>query len=308
MIQDKVKQFVAWGHKLHSHTHSYIHGAFIKAFQHLGYKTLWLDDSDDVSGIDFEATLFLTEAQVNGKIPIRDDCFYILHNCDMAKFSSIPKSNKMILQVYTDDVIKCHGGKPVEGHRGCFYLTDCLFIPWGTDLFPDEINENIKKVKENQIVTKRELNFVGMGIEPWDQVEKFCKNNKIIYKQIGGFSNTNVDFNTNMRLIQESIIAPAVQCKWQVDNSYIPCRIFKNISYGKMGMTNNFRVYELFDKKILYSTDINELMKLGLDFENKSKEEKDNILIPLMEYVRDSHTYLNRVELIFWFFNNIIKV
>ena len=70
MIQDKVKQFVAWGHKMHSHTHSYIHGAFIKAFQHLGYKTLWLDDSDDVSRIDFEGTLFLTEAQVNGKIPI----------------------------------------------------------------------------------------------------------------------------------------------------------------------------------------------------------------------------------------------
>ncbi len=306
MLQNNIKQFVAWGHKLHSHTHSYIHGAFIKAFTKLGYKTLWLDDSDDISGIDFEGTIFLTEGRVDNKIPIRNDCYYILHNCDGTKYKNIPKNHKMGLQVYTDDVIKCHGGKPVKNHDGCFYLSDCLFIPWATDLFPEEINENIRKVRENQIQSKKMLNFVGMGIEPWDEVEQFCKKNGIQYKQIGGFSRTNVDFNENVRLIQESIVAPAVQCKWQVDNSYIPCRIFKNISYGKMGMTNNLRVYELFGKRILYNTNINDLMKAGLDFENKSLEEKNSVLIPLMEYVRDSHTYLNRVELIFWYFNNII--
>ena len=36
-----------------------------------------------------------------------------------------------------------------------------------------------------------------------------------------------------MLLIQESIIAPALQTDWQVEHEYIPCRIFKNISYGK---------------------------------------------------------------------------
>ena len=27
-----------------------------------------------------------------------------------------------------------------------------------------------------------------------------------------------------------------------------------------------------------------------------------------MEYVRDSHTYLNRIELIFWYFNEILRM
>src|SRR5690242_2068942 len=75
-----IKQVVIWGHKLHSHTHSYIHEGFYRGFLHLGYKTVWLDDTDDLSGIDFTQTLFITEGQVEKNLPVRNDCFYILHN------------------------------------------------------------------------------------------------------------------------------------------------------------------------------------------------------------------------------------
>jgi Lrp/AsnC family transcriptional regulator for asnA, asnC and gidA len=34
---DTIKKVVIWGHKLHSHTHSYIHNGFYIAFKHLGY-------------------------------------------------------------------------------------------------------------------------------------------------------------------------------------------------------------------------------------------------------------------------------
>jgi hypothetical protein len=52
---------VIWGHKLHTHTHSYVHEGFFRAFQYLGYRTHWLDDSDDVSGLDLAGAVFLTE-------------------------------------------------------------------------------------------------------------------------------------------------------------------------------------------------------------------------------------------------------
>ena len=41
-------KIIIWGHKLHSHTHSYIHQAFNIAFTHLKYNVLWLDDNDDI--------------------------------------------------------------------------------------------------------------------------------------------------------------------------------------------------------------------------------------------------------------------
>ena len=109
-----------------------------------------------------------------------------------------------------------------------------------------------------------------------------------------------------MELIQESIIAPALQSEWQIENKYIPCRIFKNISYGKMGITNSKAVNELFDNKLIYSTNIEELVKQGLEFE-KNKERFDKIK-ELMIEVRDNHTYINRINFILDFikeFKNI---
>lgn len=53
-----IKQVVIWGHKLHSHTHSYIHNGFFLAFKHMGYNTLWLDNNDDITLIDFSKTFF----------------------------------------------------------------------------------------------------------------------------------------------------------------------------------------------------------------------------------------------------------
>lgn len=302
MIQDDVKQVVLWGHKLHSHTHSYIHAAYVKAFTHLGYRTLWLDNTDNVSNIDFAGSLFITEGQVDNNIPKRADCYYILHNVDQGKYASIPKQNKFGLQVYTDDVIKCHNGIPIKENLLYYYASDCLFMPWGTDLLPNEIDENIRKVKNNEIETTRQVVFVGSNVEPWDKIRYFCNNNRIEYK---GFAS--VSFEDNIKLIQESILAPAVQNTWQLENSYIPCRIFKNISYGKMGMTNNPTVLRMFQGKILYSSDIDTLMQMGLDFENSDPEEKKETLIELMEYVRDNHTYIDRINTMFWFFNNIIS-
>ena len=51
---------IIWGHKLHTHTHSYIHNAYYKAFKKMGYETHWFDNNDDVSGFNFDNCIFLT--------------------------------------------------------------------------------------------------------------------------------------------------------------------------------------------------------------------------------------------------------
>lgn len=99
-----------------------------------------------------------------------------------------------------------------------------------------------------------------------------------------------------MKLIQESIIAPALQSEWQIENGYIPCRIFKNISYGKMGITNNDTVNLLFNNKLIHSLDIAFLVQQGLKFTNLSNYK--NTVIELMEFVKNKHTYINRINFI----------
>jgi hypothetical protein len=299
---DKV---IIWGHKLHSHTHSYIHNAFYRAFKYMGYDTYWFDNNDikNINNFEFKKCLFITEGQVDEYIPFNNSNIYILHNCNGEKYKDI--KNKYNLQVITkSDLDKYKFNKLNEF---AFYHNDLIMMCWGTDLLPHEIDQNIDKVKNNLIESNDELNFIGMPLYPWDEVKLWCDNNNITYQSFGGFNNQNKSIEENMELIQDSIIAPAVQESWQVEHGYIPCRIFKNISYGKMGITNNRFVNDfVFYGKLIYDTDIHKLLDKAIKF-NNSLEYKDT-LIELMEYVRDNHTYINRINSIIEFLKiNIYK-
>src|ERR1700722_11695217 len=131
---DKV---IIWGHKLHTNTFSFVFNGFYRGFQHLGYNTFWFDDSDDVSQIDFSNSLFITEGQVDGKIPLVADAVYFLHNADLTKYPSL---KSFTYQVYTDDVLTRNCIKV----DSCIYYDipgRCLYMPWATDLLPYEIDE-----------------------------------------------------------------------------------------------------------------------------------------------------------------------
>ena len=84
-----MKKIVIWGHKLHSHTHSYIHYAFFKSFNYIGVDTIWLNNDDDITSYDFDGALFITEGQVDKNIPINKKAYYVLHNCDLKLYESI---------------------------------------------------------------------------------------------------------------------------------------------------------------------------------------------------------------------------
>jgi len=161
-------------------------------------------------------------------------------------------------------------------------------------LLPHEIDQNITNL--DYIRTTNKVNFVGMFFEPWNPVIEFCKNNGLEFTHRGGFEGNNISTEENQKLIQESVIAPSIQSKWQVDNGYIPCRIFKNISYGKMGITNSRVVFELFQGKIVYDPDTYEACRKGLQYEEKPDTK---LMVELMNVVKEKHTYLNRIQTIF---------
>jgi hypothetical protein len=297
---DNIKQVVIWGHKLHSHTHSYIHNAFFIAFTHLGYQTIWLDKNDNISSIDFSNTLFLTEGATDINIPIRNDCYYILHNCQLDKYNILEKKRVLIIQVFTTDIFL---GRTIEKIDELIYYTpiinnqySILYMPWATDLLPEQIQNNIDEY-DRKIKPKFILNFIGMMTNEWEIVKTFCKKTNIHFKNVGGFSQ-NVEITENEKLIQESLIAPSIQTKWQCEKGYIPCRIFKNISYGKMGITNNEYVSKLFLNKIIYDNNIFNALTKGLFFEKNNFQLKKSIVINQMQYVKEKHTYLNRINTI----------
>src|SRR5690606_21980794 len=78
------------------------------------------------------------------------------------------------------------------------------------------------------------------------------------------FRERRVKDQDHARMIRESRIAPAIQGQWQVNKGYIPCRIFKNMSYGQLGITNSPTVAEMFGDCVVFDPDINALVDKAL--------------------------------------------
>lgn len=284
------KTAVVWGHKLHSHTHSYVHEAFARAFRFLGYDVYWVDDDDDVSGIDFGGALFLTEGQVDRRIPIRSDCKYVLHNCERERYEPV-RASCLALQVYCEANIRAYTFDRVG--PASYHADGVLYQPWATDLLPHEFDFGwAERARER---TAYWVGTIGGGefgnVDELAGFQHACAERGVEFVQ-----RASVSRETHRDLIQRSYMAPAIAGAWQLAQGYVPCRIFKNISYGQMGMTNSAAVNNLFDGRLVCNADVARLFADGeqaLADPASARRTRD-----LMHMVRDAHTFVHRIKTI----------
>ena len=294
---------IIWGHTNKSHTHYWIHHAFNRAFKYMKYNTLWLHDSlSSIKKINFSSkVLFLTEGQSDEYIPIKNSYFYILHNCNNPKYKNV-KAIK--IQVYSNPILKKYTLTKYDDFLYYSITKKICYMPWGTDLLPDEIQEIIDNMK-NIINSKQNVSYYIGSV--WsgtfgniDQLTPY-KNN-CISNNIKFHSYTNIPMKQNIKYIQKGKYSPTIVGKWQQERGYIPCRAFKNISYGGYCITNSLEVYQLFDKKICYEPDTSKLFqKVDKYIQDISFED----LLTLIRNVKDKHTYVSRIKFLFYVINLI---
>ena len=292
------KKVIIWGYRPPmNHTHHPIHHAFFRAFRHLGYETLWMDKTSDISNLTFENCLFLTEGQVHHGIPIHVSNKYVLHNCPPEPFSALPDSAKLILQFYHRDVLKYD----VEKINLYTYRDKhCLYQPWATNLLPHEIDLESARVNMDG-------DCVWIGSYHENDTSRFENHTQLkpfieLAKEFGDkfvhidpWKNP-VSDEENQRLVNQACMAPAIVSRFQKDIDYLSCRTMKNISYGHMGISNSAFANEIFGADLVYHDDPTALFYLTLEHLNdpngRSKIQK------LMKDVQTNHTYINRVNAI----------
>lgn len=283
------KHIIIWGHKLHSHTHSYIHNAFYRAFQYLGYDTVWFDDENYPHDFDFSNSLFLTEGQVCENMPLVKGSKYILHNCYSEILWDTIRANNidyLKLQTYTDDCLKYKVDKIEEG---IYFDGDIIYSMWATDLLPNEIvfDESPSTDKSWWVGTMGEGVFGNMN--ELDGFKRACAENDIQFCHAN-----NLSIEDNMAKIRESYLAPAIVGTWQKEKGYVPCRIFKNISYGQIGLTNSKMTKIVLGDHVMYNPSEYELFFLGR--EAIMSHDYKNKLIAAMIFIKEKHTYINRIN------------
>ena len=330
-----IKKVVIYGYKQQRHTHYWVQSAFYRAFSYLRdsgipFELSWEDNRSLLRAADLENALVignLNVGQVDFALPLTDKAYYLIHNHAPKRFAARRyRALKDAGRCITFEVFR---GKvydethlPIEGEP-CHALSvpqSNAVLTWGTDLLPDEIEQNRAKVIETGRHPRenRRVVFVGsiwrVNKEALSEVIDYCTGNGLKFAQYGGYVIDNfrsaphpdvsfkkeyVDIDTNADLVREAYIAPAIQGKSQLANSesvgnYVPCRVFKNISYGNLGVTNNATANALFDNRLIYHPEIPELMKLA---ETRLKDANaDETLLNLMDEVKAKHTYINRIE------------
>ena len=254
-------------------TFRHIHEAFYRTLKFMGRNVIWVDRGSDLSGIDWKDTFFLSQNIVFErdieKIPLREDCFYCVHNGFPAAIWPAIKGLK----------------------------TMGFLVMWATDLLPPEIEAN--KPSRVFCSDSKVINYVG-SLWEYNREElgifgQISWENGILFR-VAGSSLGPMSIEENVRLIRESYMAPALQGSYQIGVNYIPCRLWKNISYGQWPVVNSRAAYEVVDGQAIFNSDCRQLF---LDAQKKLPQVPLADLYRLMDFVAEKHTYLNRLKNLF---------
>ena len=287
-----MNKVIIWAHKLHTSTHSYVQNGYYRAFKKLGWETHWVDTTD-VDSVDVSNSVIFVEDSVKRGMPIRKDCKYITHH--------LPTQELVDQGIPYENIIKLGNYLPQEEiHEKVADLTywdestRSIYQCWGTDLLPDEINTDDYV---EFIPTRKKVNYVAMLYEqgPWWAQEFANIMNEKHQVQFDVYTQ-NASDEENRNLIRSSFLCPDFRSDWHLQCGYIPCRMFKNISYGRITGTNSPLVKRALGDHIVFGGTPHTLYENLLNAEvNRTVDMK-----AAMTYVKDNHTFINRV-------NNLLK-
>lgn len=295
------KKIIIWGHIPDSHTHSYVHLGFAKAFSSIDYDVVWYDDSSEYANEDLTDSIVIAEKNQCKHMPYEKSSKYFIHNIEDGFYnqSKYDGDNVYNLLVYHENYNWNENVKQINDFSWYDDTTKTVAIMWGTDLLPDEIEKQNEVLFDN---SKQNVNYIGSLSQENSQslLNVVSKNNKR-FVNYGGYTGVRskktsygfVDSDEMIELTKDSYLNFDIRQKCHIDNGFIPCRLFKTMSYGCWIGTNSEKISKFFDGRMTINSNISDLY---YQTEEDSKNSTKEIIRDNMNYVKNNHTYLNRID------------
>jgi len=290
-----------------------------KTLKYLGYETYWLSNGHGLDKSFFDNSIIYTEGWETDDLPVAKNSFYVINhfgNKPTGRFSHNIKylcnNNVVIDHRYLCESFEDHNYKwdvkfsKLESIDKYTYIQKedgytIVYQPEATDLLPYEINyEDIYMQRENVVY------FIGSVSEGYhndfipnhklnnkkhlDRFELACKENNVKFI-ISSPYNSPLSIEEHKILSQKSLLSVDSRDDHKKESKFIPGRIFKNISYGHIPITNSPAIFEFFDNNIIYNEDLYYGFYDGLRLKSDYEKIRYN-----MEIVKNKHTYINRIK------------
>jgi hypothetical protein len=179
---------------------------------------------------------------------------------------------------------------------------EAVYMQWPTDLLPWEINLEDAEKEHEPVV-----HYVGTpyGNPRLEKFKEVLKKKNIEFIQHNPWVKP-ISFEEGRDFIQKSILAPDFRPEGSDEDrqkygekngknhlaiGYIPCRLFKNISYGHLPLTDSPHAVELFGEAVVFEKDIESLVEKGLEAQKDIERKKR-----AMRMIAERHTYLQRAR------------
>jgi GR25 family glycosyltransferase involved in LPS biosynthesis len=309
------KQIIIWGFPLHSHTHSYIHNAWYRTFQALQIPVYWYYDANYPKDFDFNNSCFITEGWVEKNIPLLANCTYFVHiainpkkyiDCgarlieirynvesidDYNYKYTLPEdaeqlSKDTLYQIITDDsAVAAKRGRKPESMK-----FEAIYMYWATDILPHEFDYNDASLTHENVVYH--VGSMEKG-HPLFEFPSLLSTKNIQFKHIDPWKSP-VSYNDNIALMKKSYCCPDFRNMKGVDadrTGYVPCRVFKAISYGHTGITNSPRMKKILGDYVEYVDNVEEIL-VAVEKHKDDTEWRRSC----MKYVATHHTFINRAS------------
>ncbi len=287
---------IVWGHaKVGAHTHSYIHEAWFRAATQLNIAAFWVDDHpDSVATVESalqsssteRAALFICEGQACKHMPVWERSYYVCHNVDARP--DIPKEARLNQQFHNCDS-NADSFPVFSSFQRLSSDLSCAYMPWATNLMPSEFPEFGPDGSQGD----GHVTVIGQSGSIYrTKIDRFMEGAKGLSLQ----HRQGVVQDEMVALIGSSSLAPALLNQWQKEHGYLPCRLYKNVSYGAIPLTTSVEGARCLHGLPILSEDEVELARLGLKAVGEDSFKSSLRWQRVRELVKARHTYLSRFE------------
>jgi hypothetical protein len=322
------------GYRTPAHTHHWVMWAIERAWAHIlqdrpDVELRWVGSRTPLAESELRGAVVwgnLNVDRVDYTLPIVPDACYVMHDHHPGRrladdyAEHVASGRGLLYEVFRGhddadarpvDELPAHTWSPARG---------VACITWGTDLLPAEIAENRARVLAAP--PRRppgDVVFVGsawrnnaddlaaLAEAAVERGLRFVHHGRVMQRvrwpeHPGVVSHDgSLSHDDNVRLVREALVAPAFQGLAQLPNpddrgNYVPCRIYKNVSYGAPPVTNNPTVKALLGDGVALGRTPGEMLDAALAA--LAADPQQRTLEALMAEVARRHTYLSRVELL----------
>lgn len=308
---------IRW-HPQGTHTHSWIHYRFFRAFQWLWFDVQRLDNTIENIPDPNKDYIIITENLVDDLLHQNYSPRWIIfdHNIWLAKYRKYNMDKKNIIPF---DVVRYNFAKfthkniadyifawdtPTMDTEDYYFRIKNPRILWWSELLPHEM-----QWQPYHYDNTKDIHFIGSwwhnNCIQLESLRLYCITHGLNYNHFGRhlfirpplFKKRYSSPTMLEQKTREAYIAPAIQ--WiQIDDWYIPCRLFINMSLSVLAVSNNPYVYNLFDDdEVIVDRNIWGMMDKAQQVIRDKKV--DDYTKKAFKKVKEKHTYLHRIDELF---------